>query len=661
MRLNYFTTLFLSLIIFSISNFVFAQSETVVARFGKYYITLDEFEYAYAKNVGGWENAVDDSISDYEDFMDLYIKFKMKLRDAKVRAYDRDEDLEKELRDYQKSVGVSYIEEKEIVEPGIEKLYNRRKEEMRVSHIMFRPDSTGFEGPLKKAQSILDSILNGADYEEMAKKYSQDKFSAPSGGDIYYVTAGILPAEFEDAMYNTPVGGVYPKPVKTRYGYHIIKVKERGPRAPKIKASHILVNYFDDEGEVDTAFAKATIDSIAALLKEGADFEELVRKYSDDTGTANKGGDLGYFERRMMVREFDETAFKMNVGDISDPIQTNFGFHIIKLTDKLDYPSFENQKEELKEMYKKQRYDDDLKTLAESLKEKYNYKVNESTVGYFISKSDSVRFGMVHPHLDEISDEVIFTYSDKAVTVGTFLEKLSNNSSFTARPMYVRKEVDKAIDKVSQDLILEEEAMNLDKTNPEFAALMDDYRNGIYIFKIQEEEVWDKVKFDSTAVYEYWQKNKEKYKWPDRVAFSEIFSTKDSLINLYYQKLQEGAAFDSIAALYTERPNKRKVKGYYPLEDVNFSDLTAEANKIENIGDYTKPFPLSGGYAIFKLEDRQPARLKTFEEAKAEVSGEYQEMLSKKLEEEYIQRLEERYNPVIYYDELANAFKNRED
>ena len=125
--------------------------------------------------------------------------------------------------------------------------------------------------------------------------------------------------------------------------------------------------------------------------------------------------------------------------------------------------------------------------------------------------------------------------------------------------------------------------------------------------------------------------------------------------------LTSGAEFDSIAALYTERTAKKKDRGHYDLQDVDFNDLYKEANKISEVGTYTKPEVFAGGYAIFKLEDRQPARLKTFEEAKAEVSGEYQEMLSKKLENDYVTSLENRYKPEIYYDKLKDAFKQDKD
>ena len=658
MRLNRFLQTFLIFLSVQLITVVSITAQTV-AEFGKYEITLDEFEHAYAKNVGGWENAMNQSMDDHKNFLDLYVNFKMKLRDSQVRAYDQDADLMNELKDYQRQVGVSYILEKQINEPGIKQLYERRKEEFRVSHIMIRPDTLGDDGARKKAQAILDSIKNGHIFENMAIIHSDDKFSGINGGDIYYITAGLLPYEFEDPMYTLKAGEVYPDVVKTRFGYHLIKVTERQHRFPKIQASHILIGFHNEEGNIDSAAAKNKADQVMAELKAGASFEELVEKYSDDPGSKEKGGDLGYFERRMMVKEFDEVAFKMNFGDISDPILTNFGYHIIKLIDKMDTQPYADEYENLKNMFNKQRYQHEKEMLIASLKNKYDFTINEDILSRFVENSDSLRFGMVHPKYDEISSSVLFTYANKSISTGDFLEAANRNSKITAKPMDDAVEVANAINILAEDMLLEEEAMNLDKTNPEFAQLMNDYRDGIFIFKIQEEEVWNKVKIDSADVYNYWDTNKDKYTWLERISFTEIFSTKDSLIKAYYAMLQEGASFDSIAALYTERSAKKKDRGFYDLQSVDHSDFYKEANKISAVGSYTEPVAFAGGYSIFKLNDRQPARTKTFEEAKAEVSGEYQEMLSKKLENDYLTSLKNRYKPKVYYDKLQNAFKQK--
>jgi peptidyl-prolyl cis-trans isomerase SurA len=656
MHLNRFIQAFLSILFIQIVAFTNISAQ-VVAEFGRYEIGLDEFEHAYAKNVGGWENAMKQDISEYKNFLDLYVKFRMKLRDAQVRAYDQDTDLMSELKDYQRQVGVSYLIEKKINEPGIKQLYDRRKEEFRVSHIMIRPDTLGDEGARMKAQAILDSIKNGHIFENMAIIHSDDKFSGIVGGDIYYITAGLLPYEFEDPMYTLNAGEIYQDLVKTRFGYHLIKVTERHHRIPKIQASHILIGYHDEEGNIDTAAAKLKAESVLAELHNGESFEELAEKYSDDPGSKENGGDLGYFERRMMVKEFDEAAFKMEVGQISGLVQTNFGYHIIKLTDKMDTQPLSTEYDNMKNMFNKQRFQHEREVFIESLKDKYDFKIDEDVLNMFVEKSDSLRFGMVHPRFDEISGSNLFSYANKTMTVGAFLEDGNRNSKITAKPMDDLAEVTNAINVLAEDMLLDEEAMNLDKSDPEFAQLMSDYRDGIFIFKIQEEEVWNKVKIDSADVYKYWESNKEKYTWPDRISFSEIYSNRDSLIQVYYNMLSEGASFDSLAALYTERSTKKKDSGHYELQPVDYTNFYEEANKISDVGSYTEPMPFTGGYSIFRLNERQPARLKTFEEAKAEVSGEYQEMLSKKLENDYLTSLEKRYKPKVHYDKLQNAFK----
>ncbi len=360
-RIIIYFSFILSLVFISCSP---KHSEIVLADIGNSDLQMGEFEEAYIKNAGGLEQAKTDSLNKLRNFLDLYVNFKMKLRDAEVRGYENDSELMNELNDYKKKVGVTFLLEKNIVEPGIQDLYNKRKWELRVSHIMIRPDTSGEEAARLKAVAIADSIKNGISFEELARRNSQDFYSAPLGGDIFYITAGLLPAEFEDACYKTPAGKVYPNVVKTKFGYHVIKVTEKRERVPKIKASHILVDFNNANGEMDTVAAKARIDSVKMLLNSGADFAELASKYSKDTGSKDKGGDLGFFERRMMVKEFDEAAFNLKVGEVSDIIKTNFGYHIIKLTEKAPLPSLDEERENLKKIFKQTRYQDQYDQLG---------------------------------------------------------------------------------------------------------------------------------------------------------------------------------------------------------------------------------------------------------------------------------------------------------
>lgn len=634
------------------------HSEIVIGKFNDDKITMAEFEKAYAKNVGSIERAANDSVSNYRKFIDLYMNFRMKLKDAYERGYDKDESLLEELTDYKKKVGSTYIQEKYLVEPNLKELYERRKTEVRASHLMIRPEQSGGDEAARQfAQSLLDSIKQGLKtFEELVAVHSQDQFSKNKGGDIFYFTAGQLPYEFEDACYKTPKDSIYPEVVRTKFGYHIIKVTDVKPRIPRIHAAHILISFANQDGQIDSAAARMKLDTVLTKLKAGEDFAELAKQYSDDTGTKDKGGDLGFFERRMMVQPFDEAAFKLEPGQISDVVETQFGYHIIKLLERGEIPSFEQDKDNLKNILKRLRYQDIYNDYVNNLKKEFNFTVNESVFDKIIEYSDSVLIGTDYPNPDKVENEVVYSYANVKKTFGPFYDRMKRDTEFTGKK-FDKNLLSKAVTKYSNDELIEFKALGLDTIDTQFAELMEDYKNGIFIFKLQEEEVWNKVQIDSVRLLEFYEKTKENYKWPDRVAFTEIWVRNDSLAKHYYSLLKEGKAdFDSLAK-NTERFGMKEKGGKYELTPVNNSELSRKAADLKNVGDFTEVFSQAGGHCILRLDARDSARLKTFEEARAEVTGAFQEAENKRLEDEYISSLKKKYNPIIFYDELSKAYK----
>ncbi|MGE5351130.1 MAG: peptidylprolyl isomerase [Acidobacteriota bacterium] len=632
------------------------HSKLVLAEYGNEKVTLGEFENVYLKNGSTMETAQRDSLSKLKNFLDLYVNFKMKLSDATQRGFDKDPALQSELKDYKERIGSSYLVEKEMTAPAIKSLYDKRKYELRVSHLMIRPDTIPDAKAKEIAQSLLERIKKGESFESLVKQYSADVYSKNSGGDIYYITAGTVLPEFEDAAYATEPGKVYPELVKTRYGYHILKVTEKRERIPSIRASHILISFRSDSGKVDTAAALAKIQDIKNQLLKGADFAELAKKYSQDPGSKENGGDLGFFERRMTVKEFDEAAFNLKKGQISDIVKTDYGFHIIKLTDVSPYPPLEQERENLKKLYQKTRHDFDYANFIKKLKDEFSFRINKNAVDYIAKNNDTVKVGLQYwesKWRNAVKDSVLYSFRGTTVPVDSFFKDIEQN------PEFVNRKIDQnlittAINKTAETGLLNAAALELDKKDTQFASLMDDYRNGIYIFKLQDDEIWSKIQLDSAKLANYYELHKSEYKWPDRVSYQEIYSASDSLINSYYKLLQNGMSFDSLAAKKSEKPGGGKPV----LVDPSTNQTAQEAEKLGTPGTYSKPIKIGTGYIIVKLVSKEPARLKTFEEAKAEVSAQYQDLESKRLESEYISNLKNRYKPVVYNEELEKAFKS---
>ena len=633
------------------------HSEIVVAEYGDYNIKMDEFEKAYAKNIGSYDKAKVDSAENYKKFLDLYVNFKMKLRDAKVRQIDKDESIIKELNEYERTIGTSYILEKELYEQGILDLYKKRAEEIRVSHLLIRTDTLSEEKAYAKALAIIDTIKKGASFEEEVQKHTDDQFSRDKGGDIYYFTGGMIMPEFEDLAYDTPVGEVNPTPLKTKYGFHIIKLTEKIKRIPQIKASHILLRKASKPDDVNSK--KEQIDALLSRARSGEDFGKLAAEFSEDPGSKQKNGDLGFFTRRQMVQPFDEAVFNLKVGEISDIVETQFGYHIIKVTDVKEYPSYEEEKSSLRELYEKTRKSNDYEKLLEKYSVEAGLVVEKDIFNEIIETSEPSNIDgyywerSIHKNY---GNRVLFSIKNEKFTVDSIFTFGLKDTKFLGKPVNINtlNEMNKNYQLAK---VLEVKALELMVTDKKFAGLMEEYKNGILIFKLQEDEVWNKMRLDSIAIFNLYEKTKENYVFPDRVQYNEIFTKTDSLARNYLSMLKNGYGFDSLSAKYNEQASSKSL-GKNALIDVSTNELSKEANNLLKEGDVSDVIKNKNGWSIVKLIKKDPSRIKTFEEARAEVTSAYQDLESTQLENSYVNRLKNTYQPSLFYEELENAYKN---
>jgi peptidyl-prolyl cis-trans isomerase SurA len=646
-----------------ISITCFAQSsKTVIAEFGKYKIYLDEFEKSYAKNSGGIEKAKKDSLSSLQKFLDLYVNYRMKLRDAEIRGYKDDESFKKELNDYKINVGTTLFLENELYKPNMKMIYDRRKTEYRASHIMLVPDSTMNQTQvIELSKQLIKRIKNGEDFASLVKTYSKDASTKNNGGDVYYFTGGQInvPA-IEDSLYKLEEGQVTPEPVSSGYAYHVIKITEKHPRIASVRALHILASFRDTSNIIDSTKALRKIKEVQQKLKDGADFSELAKQYSDDTGSKSNGGDLGFLARGAMIRQFDEAAFKLKKGETSDIIQTQFGYHLLKLIDIGPNPNFEESKDEVRETYKRIRFKQDYEKLCDKLRTEFKFEINQNTFSKIINKiKDTVKVNESYWKSDfqkELGGQSVLSIDGKNYPVDSLFTYMIKTDSYINKKLEVKSIAD-AIKDYSGELAVRTKALVYDKENAEFAVLADDYEKGMYLFQILDEEVWTKLQVDSVKVESYWKAHKDNFKWKNRVEFKEIYNLSDTTINNCYAKTLAGINYDTLYAKYNQRGASENKHGYSGLVEFDSNSLSKEANLLKNIGDISKPFKNQDGWSIVKLLKRAPAGVKTYDEAKAEAASQFQEIESKRLEEEYLNRLKNLYHPKIYFDELEKAFK----
>ncbi|MFZ1288985.1 MAG: peptidylprolyl isomerase [Melioribacteraceae bacterium] len=636
------------------------HSEIVIAEYGDYEIKMSEFENAYAKNVGGIEQAKKDSIEDYNKFLDLFVNFNMKLRDAKVRGLENDPAILEELDTYRKNIGVSYYLEKELVEKGIEQLYERRKDEVRVSHLLIRIDKISDDEAKLKAYEIIERIKKGAKFEDEVLAHSDDQFSKNKGGDIYYITAGAVLPALEDIAYSTKVDSVNPEPLHTQYGYHIIKVTDRKKRIPQIRASHILIAKSKDNNDSLNAAALTKAKEVLERIKKNEDFAALAKEFSDDPGSKEKGGDLGFFERRQMVQPFDEAVFNLEVNQVSDIVESQYGYHIIKALGKTKYPDFESEKQNLRTMYEKSKRKDDYQKTLDKFSKELEIVTNEENLKEIISNSDST---VVNE--DYWNSNLHQNYGDKVITIIdnqsfefdkliTYVLQNPKNSNVVLD----EKSIQNFLNGFKEDKIFEIQVAKKLESDENFKNLMQDYKHGIVIFKLQEDEVWNKMRMDSVAIKNLYEQSKDSYIFPDRVQFKELFSKSDSLLEVYRKELQNGVSFDSLLTKHKTKGRSENLAYTNELKEVGNNSYAKAVFELENIGDFTEILGDDKGKSILQLVKKEVSRNKTFDEARAEVTSAYQDIESAELENDYISRLKTTYKPELFYNELQKAFKD---
>ena len=657
-------------------------------------ISVEDFEQVYAKNNGGREAAAKTSVEDRQKFLDLYVKFRLKVKEAYALGYNNDTELRNELNDYRKNLGISYMLEKEITKPALEQMYSRKLKQIRASHILIgvpssKPEDTVLGFTIGK--KIIDSLKLGYSFEQLAMNNSKDPSAQSNKGDLYYFSAGQLVPEFEDAAFSMKVGEYTTVPIKTQFGYHIIKITDIKVNNGPVQASHIMKRMSRGASVEDSTKAAKELLAIRDSVLAGKDFAEFAKTMSDDTYSGGRGGDLGFIERGRTVREFDEALYNLKDGELSGIIQTQFGLHLIKRAKAQGIAPFKDMEPQLKTEYQNYRFQYDYNNMVGKIKKTYSFKENDSIAALFAKSVDTSKTTNDAKWDSTISSKVrssiLFTFTNTKITVDSVIALSKNNAELKNLDLKSTATVPAIINKVGIGLVTEYHARQLESKFPEFGRTMKEYEEGILLFKAEQENVWNKVQPSDSLLKRFHAERRANYTWPERVNIQEIFVATDSIArfvknamvgytvnSLVVKKSKTKSknkriefdtikisiapiSFDSAAVRFNTRGTSIEKRGVLGLQPITTNDLTSRAWNMPS-KDTSAYFPFEGGFSFIKPIQKDAAREKTFAETASEVSSAFQEFETKRLSDAWYESLKKKYPVMLNKESLTKTFAN---
>lgn len=598
----------------------FSQSNETLITIGDTQVSKGEFERIYKKNNNNLYNDTEKKTP--EEYLDLFINFKLKVIEAENLKMDTNSVFINELAGYRKELAAPYLTDVKYNEQMVYDLYERTTKEVHASHLLLKlPKNVSPE----IEESVLDSILKirqeiieGKDFSEAAVEYSEDPSSKTNKGDLGYFTAFQMVVPFENAAFNTPVGEVS-EPVRTSFGYHLLLVHDFRDNQGEIMVAHIMKMFPKDATPEIKGQLKTEIDSIYQELLNGADFAELAKTKSDDKRSAVNGGEMPWFSRGRMVAEFANAAFAIdNIGDFSEPVETAYGYHIIKKLDKRPVPTFAESKTNLESRIKQdpERSITSKKVFIEKLKVEYNYSENAEG-------KEKLKYKNSKEALE--GNFELFNIDNKSYTIENYQEYLKKTKNDSIP--YLSK-----FNEWVEFEITALEDSKLEEKYPDFRYLLQEYHDGILLFNISEEKIWNFASEDTVGLEEFYKNNTGKYLWEDRFK-GMIVTCKDTITREEADKYfaAEMSVEEILDQINTEEENLITIKegawekGANPVVDYYVWNGTKPNNFESELN--------------FIRGDKIPPEPKSLDEARGLYVSDYQ----KYLEEKWIKELRKKY------------------
>lgn len=601
---------------------------------------------------GFYKNKTDDSSfvkEEMDEYLDLYINFKLKVKEAEALGLDTLKDFLKEYEGYKKQLTESYLIDKNVSELLIKEAYERMQEEVKASHILIElsPDAIP-EDTLKAYNKILklkERAEKGESFEDLAKQNSNDPSAKKNGGNLGYFSALKMVYPFETAAYNTKVGEIS-MPVRTRFGYHIIKVVDKRKSTGEWKVAHIMIRSGKDADSATLATNEKLINEIYLKVEAGEDFGNLARTYSDDTGTKRRGGILPWFRSNAYPETFETACFELeNDGDYSKPFKTDYGFHIVKRLEVRENPSFEDSKSRIERKVSKDSRSKVTKQVTyKRLLKEYNFKDYSKNLKFVYPLVDSTFFTKEWAYETAKGKKKLFSLAGKTYTVSEFLVYLDKFNGRRKKGEF-KVVTYKLYEQWKEQITFDYERSQLSVKFPEYARLLKEYKDGILLFDLMEQKVWNKAINDTSGLEKFFTQNQSNYMWEQRLV-AEIYTCQDdSTASTVAELLADTTVSLPVLLDRINQNNVLKVRqkeGMYQKSDEEVLSM------IDWKTGVSQSIPLNGKVYVIRVNQVRDVEPKKLNDSRGIVIADYQSYLDK----EWIKVLRSKYqfkvNDAVY-------------
>ena len=632
-----FTNRSLKLLMLLGSVNVFAQGPNeVLVTINDSIYHVSDFERLYNKNI---DIVADESQKDVDTYFELYKLYKLKLQDAYREGYHLTEGFRQEYNTYRTELSEKYfINEKEL-DKLLKEALERNNYEVNASHILFAVDQLASPADTltayNRALEVREKLLGGLSFEEAAKNYSDDLSAKTNSGNLGYFSVFKMVYPFESGAYETAVGNIS-MPVRSNYGYHLIKVIDKRPVSSIKSIAHILI----ETKHLSEKEAKKKIDEIYDRIQKGQNFDDLAFHFSEDIYSRDKGGLLGvYAEGTFDIKGLSDIVYGLNYKDaVSRPFLSQYGWHIVRITDIRERPEATELKDSfLRRIKSDQRSKILEKDLIDHLKDMYRFKVDRDNVlktAKLLNREEMVNDVKVEDTAE--SQQVLATYADKSITAKNVLEHIYSFPQLYTSVKTDELLVQKAFDFYALQMLKRQYNDDLEKNFPDFAHTMAEYREGLMLFDLLEQKIWKTAANDTLSQQLYYEEHLTDYMKP-AYFIGEVY---------VFEKRSDANSF------------QRALNGHYPVREEDFrivykyqgtffsDDKRLPENlNMEQLGEKTVHY--NKKYYVFKVRDLKEAVLPAYGDIKNKVLSDYQNKYEKEYGDRLLENAEIKVNETV--------------